>query len=111
LNGDNTLSENWADFGGITISLHALKKELAEKNATKEEIKKAYQTFFIAYAVSWRTLVRKKKLLYSIMTSVHAPPDDRVDRIVVQFSEWVEAFDIKETDPLYIPNSKRLKFF
>ena len=111
LDGDNTLSENWADFGGITISLHALKKELAEKNATKEEIKKAYQTFFIAYAVSWRTLVRKKKLLYSIMTSVHAPPDDRVDRIVVQFSEWVEAFDIQETDSLYIPISKRLKFF
>ena len=111
IDGNNTLSENWADFGGLTIALHALKKELAEKNVDEKERKDAYKMFFISYACSWRTLVRKKKLLYSMRTSVHAPSEDRVDRIVVQFREWVEAFDIKESDPLYIPISQRLKFF
>jgi len=45
------------------------------------------------------------------MTSVHAPGEDRVDRIVPHFQEWVDAFDIKESDALYIPPGKRLKFF
>jgi predicted metalloendopeptidase len=65
----------------------------------------------MAYAVSWRTLVRKEKMLYSILTSVHSPTEDRVDRIVPQFQEWVDAFDVQPTDKLYIEPSKRLAFF
>jgi len=109
LDGNKTLSENWADLGGITISLHSLKKELID--LSDKEKKEAYRNFFISYAISWRTLIRKETLLYTILTSVHAPGEDRVDRIVPQFQEWVDAFDIKESDPLYLPKSKRLKFF
>lgn len=109
LNGDKTLSENWADLGGLTIALRGLKKELL--TVSDEEKKEAYRNFFISYAVSWRTIIRKKTMLYTILTSVHAPGEDRVDRIVPQFQEWVDAFDIKESDPLYLPKSKRLKFF
>jgi predicted metalloendopeptidase len=50
-------------------------------------------------------------MIYAMMTSVHAPAEDRVDRIVPQFQEWVDAFDIKETDSLFIPRAQRLKFF
>jgi predicted metalloendopeptidase len=55
--------------------------------------------------------VRKEKMLYSLETSVHSPAEDRVDRIVPQFQEWVDAFDIDEGDPLFIPVKDRLKFF
>lgn len=109
VDGKKTLSENWSDLGGLKISLHSLRKLLEGKSEIVK--KEAYRNFFIAYAVSWRTLVRKKTLLYSILTSVHAPSDDRVDRIVPQFQEWVDAFDIKETDALYLSEGKRLKFF
>jgi len=111
LDGDKTLSENWADFGGLTIALRGLNDTLDGLGASKEERKKAHKNFFISYAVSWRTIIRKKTLLYSILTSVHSPGEDRVDRIVPQFQEWVDAFDIKESDPLYLPQTKRLKFF
>ena len=111
LNGKKTLSEDWADFGGITIALRGLKILLDSMVLNPLEIKEAYRQFFIAYAVSWRTLVRKKQMVYSILSSVHSPAKDRVDRIVPQFQEWVDAFDIKETDPLYLPLGKRLKFF
>ena len=109
LDGDKTLSENWADLGGLKISLNSLNK-LLEK-ATDKEKKEAHRNFFISYAVSWRNLIKKKALLYSIMTSVHSPGEDRVDRNVVQFQEWIDAFDIKESDPLYLKPSERLKFF
>jgi predicted metalloendopeptidase len=45
------------------------------------------------------------------MTSVHAPAEDRVDRIVPQFKEWVQAFNVKETDRLFLSERERLKFF
>lgn len=109
LDGQKTLSENWADLGGLKISLHSLNKLLEGK--PEEERKEAYRNFFIAYAVSWREITRKKTMLYSILTSVHAPGEDRVDRIVPQFKEWVQAFNIKETDTLFVPEGKRLQFF
>jgi len=111
LNGKKTLSENWADLGGIFISLRGLKALLDSMNASDEVRKEAHRQFFIAYATSWRTLVRKEKMLYAITTSVHAPALDRVDRIVPQFQEWYDAFDIQETDPLHVKVKDRLKFF
>ena len=109
VDGQRTVSENWADLGGLKISLHSLNKILEGKS---QEIKKeAHRNFFMSYAVSWRELYRKKTLVYSMETSVHALPEDRVDRIVPQFEEWVQAFNIKETDALFIPEAKRLQFF
>lgn len=109
LDGEKTLSENWADLGGLKIALHGLNKALEHKSQKEKE--EAHRNFFLAYAVSWREQLRKKTMLYSILTSVHAPGEDRVDRIVPQFKEWVQAFDIKETDTLYLPEGKRLHFF
>ena len=111
VDGKRTASENWADLGGVKISLNCLKRELSESKATDTQIKAAYRKFFSAYAFSWATLYRKKTLLRSIAKSVHAPAEDRVDRIVPQFQEWVDAFDIKEADPLYLAPGERLKFF
>jgi putative endopeptidase len=109
LDGNKTLSENWADLGGLKIALHGLNKLLEGK--PQEEIEEAHRNFFISYAVSWREISTKKSMVYSILTSVHAPGEDRVDRIVPQFKEWVQAFNIKETDTLFLPEAKRLHFF
>ena len=111
LNGKKTLSENWADLGGIFISLRGLKALLDSMNASDDIRKEAHRQFFISYATSWRTLVRKEKMIYAMTTSVHAPALDRVDRIVPQFQEWYDAFDIRDTDPLYVKPKDRLKFF
>jgi predicted metalloendopeptidase len=111
IDGKRSLSENWADLGGLKISLHSLNHELEENRASDIEKRDAHRNFFISYAKSWSTLTRKKALLYSMGESIHAPAEDRVDRIVPQFQEWVDAFDIKKGDPLYLAPEKRLKFF
>jgi len=111
IDGKKTLSENWADLGGMTIALHSLNKHLEKVVASESLRTEAHRNFFISYAVCWRTLVRKEKMLYSMLESVHAPSEDRVDRLVPQFEEWVKAFSIKETDTLFIQPAKRLKFF
>jgi len=111
VNGKKSLSENSADLGGLKISLHSLNHELSKMGASDIKKRDAHRNFFISYARSWSTLTRKKALLYSMEESVHALAEDRVDRIVPQFQEWVDAFDIKESDPLYLAPEKRLKFF
>jgi predicted metalloendopeptidase len=111
LDGKKTLSENWADFGGLMISLDALKKEIDHMKVTEEKRMEAIRTFFTSYAVSWRDLIRKKNALYAIEKSVHSLAEDRVDRIVPHFQEWYDAFNVKEGDALFLPVKDRLKFF
>lgn len=112
IDGKKTASEDWADLGGLTIALRALRNLLdSEKDLTLQSRKEAYRAFFVSYASSWRTLTKKEKMVYSIMKDVHAPAEDRVDRIVPQFQEWIDTFDIQKTHALYVPRSERLKFF
>jgi len=111
LDGEKTLSENWADFGGLLLSLRALKKHLASMNATESEVKKEIRDFFISYAVSWRDRVRRQAILVKMSKSVHSLAEDRVDRIVPHFQEWVDLFNVKETDALFVKEKDRLKFF
>ena len=111
LNGERTLSENWADLGGLTISLNALKHHLIHIKANENTQTEALRTFFIAYAVSWRTITRKEQMIYSIQISVHAPSEDRVDAIVSQFQDFIDVFDIQKSDALYRSQGERLQFF
>jgi len=111
VDGKKTLSENWADFGGLTIAMDCLKKDIAKLQLTEKASNEAYRNFFISYAVSWRTLMRKEAILLSLKHCVHATGEDRIDRIVCQFQEWVDVFDIKKDDHLYLEPKDRLKFF
>ena len=111
LDGEQTVNEDWADLGGLKIALNALKRELKDSGSNEAETKDAIKTFFISYGMSWKEIIRRKKLLMSIKQSVHSPAEDRVDRIVPHFQDWVDIFDVKKGDALFIPESERLKFF
>ena len=111
LNGKKTVSEDWADLGGMYITLKALKTDLDAMGASASVRKEAFRTYFISYAVSWRKRSTKQKVIFQILTNVHTPAEDRVDRIVPHFQEWVDAFDIKETDKLYLPKKSRIQTF
>jgi putative endopeptidase len=95
VDGKRTLSENFADLCGISISLHALKKHLEEQGADEKTVLEEYRKFFTAYAVSWRTRYRKEKLKTLLLVDVHAPAKLRVNVIVQQFQEWYDAFGVE----------------
>jgi putative endopeptidase len=111
VSGALTLSENIADLGGLAISLDSLTRELKKKNLSEEEKKKAYQNFFLSYALSWRVKEKPEKTLQSLFLDYHAPASLRVNMIVNQFDEWYSAFGITEKDPMYIPPEKRIRIF
>ena len=111
VDGESTLSENIADLGGLAIALDALNLQLEKQKRSLDERKKAYQQFFISYAVSWRIKEKKEKQIQGLLVDRHAPTPLRVNLIVNQFQEWYDAFDVKEGDPMYVVPSKRLKIF
>lgn len=111
VNGSLTLSENLADLGGMAIALDALENRLKMENVPEKEYLKAYQQFFISYAVSWRMKEKPEKTLQGLFLDHHAPPSLRVNLIVSQFDQWYLAFGIKETDPMYISPEKRIRIF
>ena len=81
------------------------------ENVPDNERLKAYQQFFLSYAVSWRMKEKPEKTLQGLFLDHHAPPSLRVNLIVSQFDQWYLAFGIKETDPMYISPEKRIRIF
>jgi len=111
LSGEKTLSENIADNAGMGISLDALKQEIAERGLTAAERVAALRTFFIAFAVSWRTKTRPEKSRTALLIDKHAPAELRVNLVVNQFDEFYEAFDVPEGSPMWRAPSDRIRIF
>jgi predicted metalloendopeptidase len=111
VHGENTLSENIADLGGVAISLEALKESQKARGISGEKALHEFREFFVAYATSWRTKYRAKKLDNMLYTDTHAPAFLRVNLVVAQMPEWYEAFAIGDDSPMYIPPEHRITIF
>jgi putative endopeptidase len=111
VNGSLTLDENISDLGGVAIALDALKLDLIQRKVNFGEEMKAYQNFFIAYAVSWRVKDSPERALQRLFMDRHAPTPLRVNYVVNQFDEWYETFNIQVADELYLPPEERIRIF
>ncbi|MDD2195629.1 MAG: M13 family metallopeptidase [Bacteroidales bacterium] len=102
LNGSLTLGENIADYGGLTISYHALQKSF-ETNGRTENIDNftPEQRFFLSYANVWRQIIRDQELIRRVKDDPHSPGKFRVNGALFNINEFYQAFNIKETDALY----------
>jgi predicted metalloendopeptidase len=112
VDGRDTLSENIADLGGLGISLQALKDDLQKRDVVDpEDVKEEYRKFFIAFAVSWRTKARARKLERALLSDPHSPAYLRVNLVVSQFDEWYAAFGIGEGAKMFIKGDERIRIF
>ena len=108
VNGKLTLGENIADFGGITVSLNALKSVWKKTgDNTKIDGFTPLQRFFLSYAQVWRLTIRDKDQMRKLKEDVHSPGIARTNAVVRNVPEFYTAFDIKPTDPLYLAPDKR----
>jgi putative endopeptidase len=95
----------------MAIALATLKKRMEKECLTEEARKQTYRDFFTAYAISWRQMDRKKKILFSLLEDVHSPSSIRVNLVVNQFQEWYDTFNVDTSDKYYIPPEKRISIF
>ena len=114
-NGSLTLSENLADYGGVKIAYYALKKYIKETNYIDEPEKyNGYtwqQRFFIAYANTEAGTNTEENIRQSNLNNEHAAMHLRINGTLSMFTPWYEAFNIKETDKMYVKPDMRAKIW
>ncbi len=112
INGKFTLGENIGDLGGINAAYDALQLSF-EQNSRPEDIDgfTAEQRFFLSYATVWRTLSRDEALKNQIKTDPHSPNMYRALQPLKNVDAFYKAFNIKETDSMYLEPSKRVKIW
>ncbi len=102
LNGQLSLGENIADFGGLVVSLEAYKMSLEDKK-TPADIDgfTDIQRFFISFGQIWRGKIREKALVRKTQEDVHPWGEYRVNGALFNVPEFYEAFNIKPEDGLF----------
>lgn len=112
LNGEYTLGENIGDLGGVQAAYEGLQIYL-KKNGNPEKIDgyTANQRFFLSWATIWRTKMRDEALKNLIMTNTHAPGQYRAYMPLKNVDAFYEAFDVKETDKMYLKPEERVRIW
>jgi len=111
VNGEFTLGENIGDLGGLSIALLAYKISLDGAEPPVLDGYTGEQRVFIGYAQGWRKKTRDEALRVQISTDPHSPAEYRVNGVVRNVPEFYEAFDISESDALYLAPENRVKIW
>ncbi len=111
INGEASLGENIADFGGLMIGLDAFKKTEQYKNGEKVAGYTPLQRFFLGYALSWLSQEREDLLRQALLSDVHAPAKWRVNGPLSNIPEFYEAFDVKQGQPMWRPEAERVRIW
>jgi len=111
VNGKLTLGENIGDLSGLTVAYKAYQVSLNGKPAPTINGFSGDQRFFFGWAQVWRSLFTDDYLRLMVLTDTHSPGPFRVNGVVRNMPEFYRAFDVKETDALYLPPEKRVKIW
>lgn len=111
INGQASLGENIADFGGIMIGLDAFKKTEQYKNGEKIAGYTPLQRFFLGYALGWLSQEREEQLRTGLLSDVHAPAKWRVNGPLSNVPDFYQAFDVKPGQAMWRPENQRVKIW
>ncbi|VVB64671.1 Peptidase family M13 [uncultured archaeon] len=107
VNGNLTLPENIADFGGLTMAYHAYKLSLKGEPEMIDGFT-GDQRFFLSFTQMWRESSTNASLRTRALTDTHSPARFRVNGVVFNVPEFYKAFpSVKPGDELYRPESER----
>ncbi len=107
-NGEMTLGENLADHGGLMVSFNAYRTATAISPLAEKDGYTPDQRFFMAYAGVWGQNITTEEIRNRTRNDVHALGEWRVNGALPHINMWYDAFDVKPTDKMYIPESERL---
>ncbi len=105
--GELSLGENIADFGGLSIAYSAFRNSLeGEEEPEKIDGFTGDQRFFLAYAKVWAQNITDQEILRRTKEDVHSLGKWRVNGQLVGMPAFHEAFDVKEGDAMYLPEEE-----
>jgi len=107
VNGNLTLPENVADFGGLTVAYHAYKLSLKEEPEMIDGFT-GDQRFFLSFTQVWRESDTNESLRTLALTDTHSPARFRINGVVFNVPEFYRTFpNVTTSDKLYRSESER----
>ena len=101
VNGELVVSENIADNGGMGVTLEIMHTLGAPD----------FKAYFINWARVWCQKMKEEYIRLLLANDVHSPVVLRANMPPRNFSEWYEAFDVTESDGMYIAPEKRISIW
>jgi putative endopeptidase len=111
VNGELTIGENIGDLGGLGIAYKAYLLSLKGKQPETIDGLSGAQRLFLAWAQAWRTKGRDEIVLQRLATDPHSPPEFRCNQIVRNIDAFYEAFDVSDSDELWLDENKRVSIW
>lgn len=101
IDGNQTLGENIADIGGMACALEVLGQQ---ENPD-------YDAFFRAYAKGWLKCTTRSSAEDLASFDEHSPSNLRVNRVLANFQEFYDTYDIQPGDGMYIAPADRIQIW
>jgi len=102
--GKFTLGENIADNGGLQVSYVAMQKAIQDGQIQQTmDGFTPEQRFFIAYATVWAGNIRDEEIKRRTKEDPHSLGKWRVNGALPHVQAFIEAFNVKEGNEMYLP--------
>lgn len=108
-NGEFTLGENLADYGGVTVAYTAFTK-FGNRTPMMDGLTDA-QRFFVAFANAFTQNIRDDEALRLTKTNEHSLGRWRINGILPHIDAWYEAFNVTNKNKMYVAPEKRVKIW
>ena len=110
--GKLTLGENIGDIAGLSVAYDAMR--IYYETHERPELIDGFsqeQRFYLSWATIWRTKYRDESLRTQVLTDPHSPGMYRAIGPLTNLPTFYAAFDIKEGDKMWKPDSLRVKIW
>jgi putative endopeptidase len=111
VNGAFTVGENIGDLGGLSIALLAYQLSLKGAEAPVIDGLTGVQRVFFGWAQVWRTKSRDAEAIRRLAIDPHSPPEFRCNGVVRNIDVFYDAFEVTETDELYLDPQRRVRIW
>ncbi len=108
-NGEFTLGENLADYGGVMVAYTAY-MNFGNRTGDADGFTDV-QRFFISYATNWTSNIRDEAVLKQTKTNEHSLERWRVNGILPHIDAWYDAFGVDQSNKMYVAPEKRVKIW
>ncbi len=108
VNGQLTIGENIGDLGGLSIALKAYR--IARGDSAPEPVD-GYtdeQRLFLSWGAIWQSKSRPELIKQRLATDPHSPNEFRCNQIVRNVDDFYTAFEVTESDELWLDPAERV---